>query len=187
MHLFCQASNLLGIFPVIYCIQYKAYGLAVVLSVAFTLSILYHINEENRFFLLADLFGVSLLVAAGLTVYKNSSHVLTLSNLLTIVYSTAGFTCFILAGDDTKSEDYKIFHTAWHIFSMYGIGTFLYSYFNTNDFEHHSKILAHPVKHLVIRTRKTALGRWRWRRKEKVGCSTSAAIESLQEPPVQVM
>lgn len=154
MHLFCQASNFLGIFPVLYCIQFKAYGLACVLATAFGLSAVYHTNEKNNLFLLADTVGVSLLVAAGVTVLKNSSHVVTVSNLLTVLYSAAGFTCFILAGDDTDSEDYKIFHAAWHIFSTYGIATFLYSYFNANDAfrQNQSRLLAKPMKHLIIRT-----------------------------------
>lgn len=157
MHLFCQVSNFLGIFPVIYCIQYKAYGIAAVLSIAFVLSIIYHINESNRVFLLADMVGCSLLVAAGALIIKNSKYVLTFSNLMTILYSSAGLTCFVLAGDDTQSEDYKVFHTAWHVFSMYGIATFLYSYFNTTLVEREesrSKILCKPVKHLVVRVRR---------------------------------
>lgn len=138
MHLFCQLSNLLGIFPVCYCISYKAYGLAAVVATAVFLSLLYHVNEKNEFALLADTIGCSLLVAGAAIIIKNSRHVITLSNLLTILYASAGMTCFILAGDDTDSDQYKIYHTAWHMFSIYGIGTFLYSYFNTT-YEEESK------------------------------------------------
>ena len=157
MHLFCQISNFLGVCPVIYCIQYRAYGLAAVLTTAFTLSIIYHINEDNKLALLADTVGCSLLVAAGAYVINRSQYVITVSNLMTILYASAGLTCFVLAGDDTKSQDYKVYHTAWHVFSMYAIATFLYSYFNSSLVERdesRSKLLCKPMKHLVVRIRR---------------------------------
>ena len=170
MHLFCQLSNLLGIFPVAYCLSYRAYGLAAVVAAAVLLSVIYHVNEKNWLALLADTVGVSLLVAAGVTVIKNSNYIMTLSNVLTIVYASAGLTCFILAGDDTDSEEYKIYHTGWHIFSIYGVGTFLYSYFNSTYEceESSSKILCKnlvtkkKLKVRVSRRRKTISNPW-WR------------------------
>lgn len=181
MHLFCQISNALGIFPVIYCIQYRAYGLAGVLALAFSLSVIYHINEDNKLALLADTVGVSLLVAAGATVLRRSEYILTVSNLMTILYASAGLTCFLLAGDDTQSADYKVYHTAWHVFSMYAIATFLYSYFNSSNErdESRSKILCKNVKHLVVRVR----------RGEKVTDTSRSVIlrKGLHQSPVEVL
>lgn len=175
MHLFCQLSNLLGIFPIAYCLSYRAYGLAAVVAAAVLLSTIYHVNEKNWLALLADTVGVSLLVAAGVTVIKNSNYILTLSNILTILYASAGLTCFILAGDDTDSQDYQIYHTGWHIFSIYGVGTFLYSYFNTTyeGEESASKVLCRnlvkkrKLEVRVSRRRKTkgeSSRRWRVRK-----------------------
>lgn len=156
MHLFCQLSNLLGIFPIIYCIQNRAYSFAAIISAAVILSLIYHINENNRYALFSDLIGVSLLCAAGFYIIMNSQLILTWSNLMTVAYASAGLTCFVLAGKDLESEEYKLFHTGWHIFSIYGMATFLYSYFNTSKLNvSNSKVLCNkiPIKHLVIRFR----------------------------------
>lgn len=156
MHLFCQLSNLLGIFPIVYCLQNKAYWFAAIIGTAVILSLIYHINESNTYALFSDLLGVSLLCAAGFYIIMNSQLILTWSNLMTVAYASAGLTCFVLAGKDIESEEYKLFHTGWHIFSIYGMATFLYSYFNTSNIEQsRSKVLCSkiPIKHLIIRFR----------------------------------
>ena len=182
MHLFCQLSNLLGVFPVAYCISYKAYGLAAVVAAAVLLSVIYHVNEKNWIALVADTVGVSLLVAAGVTVIKNSNYILTLSNILTILYASAGLTCFILAGDDTDSDEYKIYHTGWHIFSIYGVGTFLYSYFNSSCVveESASKILCRNL----IQKRKLEVRISRTGKPEKTG-RRSWRVRKLFKPTAQ--
>lgn len=151
MHVFCQLSNMLGVFPVWFCLTYKAYGLAAIIAAAVTLSILYHINEKNELALLADAIGCSLLVALVITCIRRSKVVFTFCNILTIVYTTAGITCYFLAGDNVESDQYKVYHSAWHIFCIYGLGTFLYSYFDTTyEEESRSKLLCKPLKPILI-------------------------------------
>lgn len=188
MHLFCQLSNLLGVFPVVYCLSYRAYGLAAIVAAAVLLSTIYHVNEKNWLALLADTLGVSLLIAAGVTVIKNSSYILTLSNILTIVYASAGITCFVLAGDDTDSQEYQLYHSGWHIFSIYGVGTFLYSYFNSTyeGEESASKVLCknlvRPRLEVRIgRRRKTKgeLGARRWRVRKIIERGSEGLEESI--------
>lgn len=165
MNIFCQVSNLLGFFPVLYCIQYRLYGFAAVLSLAVVLSILYHIDETNPFALLADTIGVSFLIALGVYTYKRSDVFMTWSNILTIIFASAGTFCFLMAGEDLQSEQYHVFHTLWHVFSMYGIGTYLYSYVNTQVVtgESGSKVLAKPVV-IRISSLRGVLSRFtRWR------------------------
>lgn len=148
--MFCQLSNMLGVFPVWLCLTYKAYGLAAIIAAAVTLSILYHTDENNELALLADTIGCSLMFAMVCTCIKRSKVVLTVSNLLTILFTTAGITCYLLAGDDVESAQYKVYHSAWHIFCIYGLGTFLYSYFDsTYEEESRSKLLCKPLKPLL--------------------------------------
>ena len=180
MHVFCQLSNMLGVFPVWLCLTHKAYGLAAIIAASVTLSILYHTDENNELALFADSIGCSLMVALVVTCITRSRVVLTVSNLLTIIYTSAGIVCYLLAGDDVKSAQYKVYHSAWHIFCIYGLGTFLYSYFDTHEEESRSKLLCKPLKPLLKVTifrrwadlnRHTAYVRNRWKiRKIKNRC-----------------
>ena len=45
MHVFCQVSNVMGFLPVAYCLQNGAHLLAAVLATAFSLSIVYHLQQ----------------------------------------------------------------------------------------------------------------------------------------------
>lgn len=137
MHLFCQLSNLLGFFPVWYCVENKDYQLAAMMAVCFGFSMIYHIDEESELGLFIDLCGVGILLGALLFTLKKSveNHSdLTVANFLTVIFILSSFACYLYAVDmPTNSKEYAFFHSCWHILTVYGITTFLYSFFTDRD------------------------------------------------------
>lgn len=174
MNLFCQLSNLLGFFPVLYCLSYQLHLLAAVLALASVLSIIYHVNEDNRFALLADVIGCALILAMGIDVYRRSIVFFTWSNLITIALASAALTCYICAGEDTCSEQYAVLHSAWHVLSWYAVAMFLYSYVNTSV-AGGSRVLCRPLRPIFIRV----LTRWR---KPPQDERAPVGAEGLQQP-----
>lgn len=167
---FCQLSNLMGIFPVVYCLQHGLYWVALILTVTVTLSLMYHHDESNRVALVADMCGCALLVGAGVYILLNSDEVLTWSNLLTLVFASGAVTSYLAAGDDTESEEYMVYHTGWHVLAFYGIATFLYSYVNTTyrpTLREESRFLAKSVRPALGRLLPVRLLSVRRRRKKE--------------------
>ena len=181
MHLFCQLSNALGLFPVVYCLKHRLYGFGVIIATSLTLSVLYHVNENNEWFLFADMVGVSFLVALGYYTYLRSVVVFTWSNCLTILFASAGFACYLLAGDEIDSEQYHIFHSLWHAFSFYGCATYLYSYINTHGGED-SRLLCRPVRIRVLDIRR-AVEQWRELNKNRRRAVKTDLHAALQAHP----
>ncbi len=128
MHLFCQISNILGLFPVIFLYQNEMYRTAICLVLSLILSLIYHMDETNRTALLFDFSGCCMLSSCMLYLMKTSTYRFTNLNIFCVMMMSAAIYSFIAAGDDTQSEKYEIYHTAWHIFSLYAIGAFVYSY-----------------------------------------------------------
>lgn len=137
MHLFCQLSNLLGFFPVIYCIQNRDYELAVMIATCFVFSIFYHLNEKNQLGLFVDLIGCGILLGALFYTLKKSvqdGSDLTVANILTFFFWLFSFFCYIIATElPTDSKDYAFYHSCWHILTVYGLSTFLYSFFKDKE------------------------------------------------------
>lgn len=133
MHLYCQLSNLLGFFPVWYCIQHEDYELAAMIAVCFGFSMIYHIDEESEVGLFIDLCGVGILLGALFLTLKKSTENqsdLTVANLLTVLFILSSFASYLYATDiPTNSKEYSFYHSCWHILTVYGITTFLYSFF----------------------------------------------------------
>lgn len=127
--MYCQLSNFLGVFPVIYCVLNQAYELAFVIGAAVIFSALYHIDESKDFFLFLDVLGCACLFAAALLVMQRSPNLLTVSNVFTLLYSAAAIAFFVACGWDTESKTYEVYHSLWHIFAIYGVCYFLYSHF----------------------------------------------------------
>lgn len=137
MHLFCQLSNLLGFFPVIYCIQNGDYELAVMVATCFIFSIFYHLNEKNQLGLFVDIVGCGILSGALFYTLKKSvqdGSDLTVANILTFCFWLFSFTCYIIGTElPTDSKDYAFYHSCWHILTVYGLSTFLYSFFKDKE------------------------------------------------------
>lgn len=133
MHLFCQISNALGIFPVIFLVQNEMYWSAWFLMVTLVLSTLYHLDETNHWALLSDVTGCTVLFTCIIYLYRNSNYTFTAMNFFSMVMTVSAAICFVLAGDDTSSDRYMVYHSAWHAFSLYGIAAFVYSYVHSND------------------------------------------------------
>lgn len=133
MHLYCQLSNVLGFFPVWYCLQHQDYELAAMIAVCFGFSMIYHIDEENEIGLFVDLCGVGILLGALFLTLKKSTENqtdLTVANVLTVLFILASFVCYLHATDiPTNTKEYSFYHSCWHILTVYAITTFLYSFF----------------------------------------------------------
>ena len=143
---FCQISNLIGIFPVIYCIQHGLHWFAAILAMSITLSLFYHEDEDNEIALWADMGGCAVLFACFCYILMNSELVLTWSNMVTLLFASMAGTCYLLAGEDVHTENYLLFHTGWHVFALYAISTFIYSYVNTSVEDNNSRVLAHSIR-----------------------------------------
>lgn len=148
---FCQISNLFGLFPVIYALQHRLYWAAGIISTAVLFSLIYHTDEDNEMALHVDMFGCSLMVAASAYIYMQSDTVVTTGNILTLIFASAAITCYILSGEDTHTEQYRVWHTGWHVFVFYGTCTFLHSYVHTT-IRPSNRVMAKPLKPVINRT-----------------------------------
>lgn len=149
MHVFCQVSNLLGLFPVVFLVQNERYWLAFFLLTTVVFSIIYHMDETNFTALLFDVSGCTVLLSCLFYLVKNSRYYLTGMTLFSACMLSGATACFVLAGSDTRTEQYGLYHTAWHVFSMYGIGSFMYSYVHTSEHNWVAQPLYPYVKPLV--------------------------------------
>jgi hypothetical protein len=133
-HVFCLLSNLLGIFPITYCLVNKAFGLALVLFLAYSLSAVYHIDEKNDFALFADVLGCSLLFATAVVLLKRTEKekIFSVANVFTVLYFSAAMYCYLSAGD-CEDDEYNEIHAAWHVLATYAASIFLYTYFEDKN------------------------------------------------------
>lgn len=125
----CQASNMAMVVPVAYAIYRRLYWAAGALVASMLLSILYHTNETNELALFADVLGCSIVSSCGFYLILQSTAIVTVWNVLAVVYACAAVTCFSMAGPDTGSDEYDALHSAWHILVVYGITAFLHGHY----------------------------------------------------------
>lgn len=125
---FCQLSNALGVFIVVYLLQFKMYFFASAVALAVGLSCFYHHDETNVMALYMDMAGCVLLVSCLFYMMLNASAIFTAMNAVSCCLGSAALTCYVLAGEDTSTEDYKLYHTGWHVFVFYSMAAFVYSY-----------------------------------------------------------
>jgi hypothetical protein len=142
MHVFCQISNLLGIFPVVYCFQKGDFELGMMIALCFFLSFLYHMDERSDLGLLADTIGCSFLIAA-FTLCLLKTNILTPANLLSACLIASALFYWFEAGDDTETYSYSFYHTLWHAMMVYAISFFVYSYLTDED---DSRFLCHALR-----------------------------------------
>jgi hypothetical protein len=122
----------MGIFPVIFLYQNGMYWTSFFLFLSFFFSVIYHMDETNFTALLFDVSGCTVLLSCLFYLLKNARYVFTGMNCLSTVMLSAALFCFISAGDDTQSERYSIYHAAWHVFSVYGVSAFVYSFVHSH-------------------------------------------------------
>lgn len=129
-----QLSNAMGIFPVILALSNELYGLAAVMTLSMLASIHYHLDETNENALLLDSSSCALSSSFLFYLLLNTNVLLTPAVLMCITYSLLAIVFFVMAEEPT-SDDYQLYHTAWHVFSVYAASIFVYNYINTKESE----------------------------------------------------
>lgn len=127
---FCQISNLLGVFPILLAVQFGIYDLAIAMTFATCLSIIYHYDETNEMALWADIGGCCIVMAFLLQILMNTDKTISFAHLLTMVYSIMAIGFYIMAGD-TGTEQYHYFHTGWHVCMFYATSLFMYTHIHS--------------------------------------------------------
>lgn len=143
----CVLSNVMMLFPAFVAYRSRLYRICAAIMVAMVLSMLYHVDEQRDIMLFADIMGVVALSATINFILMRSRLLLTPINLIGLLYWFAALYCYFQAGDDTTTEEYEMYHTAWHVLGAYFTTCIVYSHcFTTTADRNTSRMLARELK-----------------------------------------
>lgn len=140
----CFSSGALFL-PALVAFVFELYWSAIVILYCASVSIYYHLDEADPNGLVADLTGCALLGACILFLLRRSRYRDTPINLLAVLLMLAAMYAYIAAGDDTTTQQYMEWHSAWHVLVAYAITCVLYSFHRTTYHPTRTRILAIPI------------------------------------------
>lgn len=142
---YCFWSNLSMLLPsyIAYC--NGMHGFSGVLVTTMTLSMYFHLDENNTTGLVVDVAGVVALSASLMFLLMRAKYVWTPMGFVSVFYALWAISAYIEAGEDTLADRYQHYHTMWHVLGSYGITALLYSYVNTNVKPANTSRLSRPV------------------------------------------
>ena len=142
---FCQISNLLGVFPILLAVQFGMYDMALAMTCATCLSIVYHHDETNEMALWADIGGCSLALSFVLQTMMNTNMDPSPAHILCVIYAVMAMTFYLMAGNP-GTEEYHYFHTGWHVCMFYTTSLFVYTHVHSTTHRHVSKsVITRPI------------------------------------------
>ena len=142
---FCQISNLLGVFPILLAVQFGMYDMALAMTCATCLSIVYHHDEGNEMALWADIGGCAVALSFVLQTMMNTNMDPSPAHILCVVYAVMAITFYLMAGNP-GTEEYHYFHTGWHVCMFYTTSLFVYTHVHSTTHRNVSKsVITRPI------------------------------------------
>lgn len=133
------------VFPIYIAYKHKMGFTAGALLFCMLASMFYHLDENNDYGLLMDIFGVIVLASTGFHSAMHSSFLLTPLNLISAILCFAALYCYGAAGPDTGTCLYNDYHAAWHVLAAYSIAAYLYSHGHNKHRQSNPSRLSKPI------------------------------------------